>query len=139
MHCIISIIIDIFSPFIQNGFTITPLSQHNLHKVSRRKIQFKSSYRSIISLFFYKYVKKNTKLKSLYSYSGVGERVRSSAPIARPSSLANCPLHHLGTPTLNLKSQSYICLLQDFFVWRRGWDSNPRYAMNARQFSRLVP
>ena len=30
---------------------------------------------------------------------GVGERVRTSAPITRPSSLANCPLHHLGTPT----------------------------------------
>ena len=43
--------------------------------------------------------KKDIKYQNFISHSGVGERVRTSAPLTGPSSLANCPLHHLGTPT----------------------------------------
>ena len=43
--------------------------------------------------------KKDIKYQDFISLSGVGERVRSPAPLTRPSSLANCLLHHMGTPT----------------------------------------
>ena len=50
--------------------------------------------------YTFKLNKKDIKEYLLYLNFGVGERVRTSAPLTGPSSLANCPLHHLGTPTI---------------------------------------
>ena len=47
---------------------------------------------------------------------GAGEG-RTLAPVSRPNGLANRPLHHLSTAP-------YSVLI--VFLWRRGWDSNPR-------------
>ena len=44
-----------------------------------------------------KNVKKDIK-QCFISISGGGRGVRTLAPVARPNSLANCPLHHLGIP-----------------------------------------
>ena len=89
-------------------------------------------------------------IKNQLKHAGFGAEggVRTLAPLSRPNCLANNPLHHLGTSAFSynkIKSEKYKYVFFTFynlsliFCWRRGWDSNPRYATNARQFSRLVP
>ena len=53
----------------------------------------------LTSLYIFSKKKNNAKYKNLALHFGVGERVRTSAPLTGPNCLANNPLHHLGTPT----------------------------------------
>ena len=68
---------------------------------------------NILSLDYVMKKIRNCMLLKCYNFLylfGVGERVRTSAPMTRPSSLANCPLHHLGTPTFIIKKVVEYCL-----------------------------
>ena len=71
---------------------------------------------------------KNTTLFCIVLFGG-DRGIRTLAPLAGPNSLANCPLRP--TWVCLLKNLADLCPLS---IWRRGWDSNPRYAHTYANF-----
>ena len=70
---------------------------------------------------------------------GAEGETRTLAPVSRPTPLAGAPRHQLeyfciGNKSMLLSFQNAAEELQHF-VWRREWDSNPRYVA-VRRFSR---
>ena len=73
----------------------------------------------------------------LFLFGGEGE-TRTLAPVTRPTPLAGAPRHQLEYFSIGNNSRCYLilwrlCLRQS--LWRREWDSNPRYVA-VRRFSR---
>ena len=65
-------------------------------------------------------VKRHKKKTTQCCLCGGDREIRTLAALANPNSLANCPLR-----------PAWVCLQ---IIWRRGWDSNPRYAHTYANF-----
>ena len=76
----------------------------------------------------------HTQKKKLYrnSFFGGDRGIRTLAALANPNSLANCPLRPAWVCLHFFKALRFY--QTKCFIWRRGWDSNPRYAHTYANF-----